>query len=397
MSVYKKSARKSIIAVAMSGGVDSSVAAALLKKQGYNVVGFFMKNWGDTFGLKDSGCPWIQDRKDALRAAAKLDIPFYTLDFEEEYKRRVLSYFFKEYQAGRTPNPDVMCNSVIKFGVFLDKAMELGADYIATGHYARLLCHPRASGDPGLHASELDSRVRGNDSRVCQLLKSKDKNKDQTYFLYRLNQSQLIKAVFPIGDYTKPEVRKLAKNFGLPNHDKRDSQGLCFIGQIDLRKFLSQKIKDKPGKIVTVEGQAVGEHQGLFGYTIGQRKGIAIGGIGPFYVAEKDLKNNQLIVTHDAQDQRLYKTVVEFNDVNWIAGRPPLNPLMCQGRIRYRESLVECKIKKIDSPAESAGGNDNPMYRATFAAPVRAVAAGQSVVFYDKEVCLGGGIINLSS
>ena len=390
-AVYNKN-KDITIAVGLSGGVDSSVAAALLKKQGYKVVGFFMKNWSDQFGLKEADCPWYQDRQDAMAVAAKLDIPFHTLDFEEEYKNQVLDYFFSEYAAGRTPNPDVMCNAIIKFGVFLDKAVELGADFIATGHYARVSCHPALdAGSSSQEHKTLDSRLRGNDSKMCQLLKSKDQNKDQTYFLYRLTQSQLSRAMFPIGEYTKPEVRALAKKFGLRTQDKPDSQGVCFIGHIDLRKFLSQKIKDQPGDIVTTDGKIVGKHTGLFWYTIGQRKGIEIGGIGPFYVVEKDLQNNKLIVTHDAKDERLYKTVVEFNDVNWIT---PV-PTQCAGRIRYREPLVECRVEKMDSIDRRIGGfqNDNSTYRATFVEPLRAVASGQSIVLYDGEVCLGGGII----
>jgi len=402
-----------IIAVALSGGVDSAVAAALLKKQGHKVVGFFMKNWSDKFGLKDSDCPWHQDRQDAMQVAAKLDIPFHTLDFEKEYKEQVLDYFFREYKAGRTPNPDVFCNSQIKFGVFLEKAMELGANYIATGHYARLVCHPDRPAvlggerrDPlySIDSSARDSstplRFARNDKNKSQLqiinyqlLKAIDNNKDQTYFLYRLNQEQLSCSLFPIGGYTKPEVRKLAKKFGLPNHNKPDSQGVCFVGHLDLRKFLSQKIKDKPGNIVTIDGQVVGKHRGLFWYTIGQRKGIEIGGIGPFYVVEKDLKKNQLIVTNNRRDERLYKTVVEFNNTHWI--NPPLvetryvasqkrrASLKCAGRIRYREPLVKCQVEKIN----------RDKYRATFAKPVWAAASGQSVVFYGGNICLGGGII----
>lgn len=246
----------------------------------------------------------------------------------------------------------------------------------------------------------------------CQLLQGVDKNKDQTYFLYRLNQKQLSKTIFPIGEYTKPEVRQLAKKFGLPNHDKADSQGVCFVGHLDLRKFLSQKIKDKPGQIITTDGKVVGKHQGLFWYTIGQRKGIEIGGIGPFYVVKKDLKKNRLVVTNNRRDERLYKTVIQFDNVNWI--RPPLSlPLskggegmLCQGRIRYREPLVKCRIERMDSiaplrqgygglPSNPAGrqNDSDAVYRATFAKPVWAAASGQSAVFYVGDICLGGGII----
>ncbi|MAG29022.1 tRNA 2-thiouridine(34) synthase MnmA [bacterium] len=346
------------IAVGMSGGVDSSVSAALLKEQGYNVVGFFMKNFGDTYGLKVEECPWLEDREDAMRVASKLDIPFHTLDFEEEYKNQVLDYFFKEYEAGRTPNPDVMCNSQIKFGVFLDKALELGAAGIATGHYVR--------------------KSESND-----LLKGIDENKDQSYFLYRLNQKQLSKAMFPVGNHKKPEVRELAKKFNLPNHDKRDSQGVCFIGHVDLRKFLSQKIKEKPGDIVNVKGEKIGQHSGLFWYTIGQRRGIDIGGIGPFYVLKRDFRANKLIVTNNPKHEELYALIVKINDVNWISGKEPNLSKTYEGRVRYREKLSKCKVKSI--------GNNK--YEIKFQEPQWAVASGQSVVLYNKDVCLGGGIV----
>jgi len=386
----------------MSGGVDSSVSAALLKEQGYNVVGFFMKNFGDTFGLKVSECPWLEDREDAMRVASKLDIPFETLDFEEEYKNQVLDYFFKEYKAGRTPNPDVMCNSQIKFGVFLDKALSLGADAIATGHYARtktvILSEVSRSTLRGAKSKDISSSAykglsalypstplrSAQDDGEVELLKGIDTNKDQSYFLYRLNQAQLSKVLFPVGGYTKPEVRELAKKFNLPNHDKADSQGVCFIGHVDLRKFLSQKIKDKPGDIFTADGKKVGEHTGLFWYTIGQRKGINIGGTGPYYVVEKDVGTNQLIVTHNAKDERLFASKIVIDEVSWISGEPPLNTTgEITGRARYREPLTNCTIKPL------AGGT----YEVMFEKPQWAVAAGQSVVIYDGDVCLGGGIV----
>jgi len=366
------------VAVAMSGGVDSSVAAALLKEQGYNVLGFFMKNWGDTCGLKSSDCPWLEDREDAMRVCAKLDIPFKTLDFEKEYKDMVLDYFFKEYELGRTPNPDVMCNAQIKFGVFLDKALELGADYIATGHYVR--------------AREVQGaryEVRDGEGESVELLKGVDKNKDQSYFLYRLNQKQLSKSMFPVGDLTKPKVRELAKKFSLPNYDKKDSQGVCFIGHIDLQKFLSQKIKEKPGDIVDEKGAKIGEHKGLFWYTIGQRKGINIGGIGPFYVLQKDFKDNKLIVTNNPKNEQLYASFIEISDANWILGITPSNSPLAGGevlecRIRYREKLTKCTITD----------KKEGIYQVDFKTPQWAVASGQSVVFYDGDSCLGGGIIN---
>jgi len=356
-----KKPEETTIAVAMSGGVDSSVAAALLKEQGFQVVGFFMKNWGDTYGLKSSECPWVEDREDALRVAAKLDIPFHTLDFEAQYKEAVLDYFFKEYEANRTPNPDIMCNSQIKFGVFLEKAKKLGADMIATGHYAR---------------------TNRDNSGAIQLLTGVDTNKDQSYFLYRLNQDQLSHALFPVGENVKPEVRELAKKFNLPNHDKRDSQGVCFIGHIDLQKFLKQNIKEKPGDIVTLNGKKVGEHTGLFWYTLGQRKGINVGGVGPFYVVRKDFERNELVVSNDAENDLLYVTEVSLSDVHWISGVLPEEPLQCRARVRYREPLSDCEV-----------AFDTTGARARFSTKQWAVSPGQSVVFYQDDACIGGGIV----
>ncbi|OIO50027.1 MAG: tRNA 2-thiouridine(34) synthase MnmA [Parcubacteria group bacterium CG_4_9_14_0_2_um_filter_41_8] len=360
---FEKKGKSDItVAMAMSGGVDSSVSCALLKEQGYKVIGFFMKNWGDTMGLKISNCPWKQDREDAMRVASKLDIPFHTLDFEKEYQSQVLDYFFAEYEAGRTPNPDILCNSKIKFGVFLDEAMRLGADYIATGHYAR--------------TQDIDGKV--------QLLKGADTNKDQSYFLYRLNHQQLSKAMFPVGEYTKPHVRELAKKFNLPNHNKRDSQGVCFIGKLDLKKFLSQKIKDHPGDIIDSSGQIIGKHTGLFWYTIGQRKGINIGGTGPYYVIKKDLDKNELVVSNNSEDQALFLSKVFISDVSWISGEPPENSKTLEARIRYREKLSPVTLKN----------KENGVFEVNFSVPQWAVCSGQSVVFYEADACLGGGIIN---
>ena len=396
-TAYTKEPEKTTVAVGMSGGVDSSVAAALLKEQGYTLVGFFMKNWGDTYGLKESACPWVQDREDAMRVAAKLDIPFHTLDFEEEYRSQVLDYFFKEYEAGRTPNPDVMCNSKIKFGVFLDKALALGADMIATGHYAKVEYSPFRGGgayrtsntslrDLTQSTPHLNPLPKGEGTRTAvSLMKARDDNKDQTYFLHRLDQNQLSRALFPIGEYTKPEVRLMAKRFGLPNYDKRDSQGVCFIGHINLQTFLKQKIKENPGDIVTTLGDVVGKHTGLFWYTPGQRKGINIGGTGPFYVVRKDFETNQLVVTKDPKDDRLYSTEAIIGDVSWIHNTPATPRLKREGimgRIRYREPLSACAVTP----------EGDEYYRVVFEKPQWAVASGQSIVLYDGEVCLGGGI-----
>ena len=366
------------IAMAMSGGVDSSVSAALLKEQGYNVIGFFMKNWGDSHGLKKSDCPWLQDREDAMRVAAKIDIPFHTLDFEDEYKKEVLDYFFKEYEAGRTPNPDILCNSKIKFGVFLDKAIELGADMIATGHYAKKTKIRSTK-------SETNSNGQNSKSKIIKykLLKGADSDKDQTYFLYRLNQDQLSKTIFPVGEYAKPQVRALAKKFGLSNYDKRDSQGVCFIGKLDLKKFLSQKIKDKPGDIVDINRKKIGDHAGLFWYTIGQRRGIKIGGNGPYYVIKKDFERNELVVANNQKDKALYSSEVIIEDVSWISGEPPVLFRPYEARIRYREKLSRCILSDCG----------NRTYAVKFEKPQWAVSSGQSVVFYENDACLGGGII----
>lgn len=254
MNIFKRD-QKTVV-VGMSGGVDSSVTAALLKEQGYSVIGVFMKNWSEDFG--DYGCTWAEDAEDARKVAQVLDIPFYVWNFEKEYKEKVVEYFLNEYTAGRTPNPDILCNSEIKFKVFLEKALALGADYVATGHYARV------------------KEVKDNDGQTeFQLLKGIDPAKDQSYFLYRLTQKQLSRVLFPIGEFEKSHVRELARKFNLPTHAKKDSQGICFIGKIDVREFLMEKIKAKSGEIVTTTGQVIGRHTGLPYYTIGQEKALA--------------------------------------------------------------------------------------------------------------------------
>ena len=350
------------VVVGMSGGVDSSVTAALLKKQGFDVIGVFMKNWSEDFA--DYGCTWAQDAEDARKVAQVLDIPFYVWNFEKEYYDRVVEYFLREYKAGRTPNPDVMCNKEIKFKVFLDKALALGADFVATGHYARVTHHASRN--------------------TYHLLKGIDPAKDQSYFLYTLKQEQLSKILFPIGDYKKPEIRKLAKKFKLPNFAKKDSQGICFIGKINVREFLKENIKAKIGEIVTTAGLAVGKHQGLPYYTIGQREGIGLGGTGPYYVVEKNLKKNQLVVTNDKMDTKLWKKEFEVTDVSWV-GKLPKFPLKAGVSIRYHHPEFRAVISNQET------GN---RLRIKFKEPQRAITLGQAAVIYKGDELVGGGIIN---
>ena len=374
----KLSINKKLVYVAMSGGVDSSVAAALLKRRGFEVVGVFIKPWQPETG---SFCLWKEDREDAMRAASALGIPFKTWDFSKEYKKSVTDYMIREYKAGRTPNPDVMCNKEIKFGLFFNRAMKEGADYIATGHYVRI------------------KRVNSNlklvikDSRKLpitnyQLLTAKDKNKDQSYFLWTLNQKQLGKCLFPIGDYIKLKVRKIAKKFGLPNHDKKDSQGVCFIGPLDMKDFLQTKIKTKKGEIIHMDGRVLGAHDGVYYYTIGQRHGLDIGiGGGPYYVVSKDIKKNIIYV---GSNKDLFSQKMKLISINWTNSTSQSvdnrfrKSVINRGfkvnvRVRYRAKLKKAVLKK-----------NGELWLKT---PERAITSGQSAVFYRKGELLGGGII----
>lgn len=334
----------------MSGGVDSSVAAALLKKQGFDVVGVFMKPWQPWPGL----CMWQGDREDAMRAASVLKIPLLTWDFSKEYKKEVGDYMIREYRAGRTPNPDVMCNKEIKFGLFLKKAVKEGADMIATGHYIKL--------------------------RNDKLFQAKDGNKDQSYFLWTLTREQVSRCAFPAGDYTKPEIRKLAKKFGLPNHDKKDSQGVCFIGPLDMKEFLKKYIIAKKGKIIDTEGAVIGEHDGVYYYTIGQRHGLNIGnGQGPYFVIRKDVRKNIIYV---GKEKDLNGLDAKISDINWINKKPAL-PARLDVKIRYR-SRSEKAILNRDGTLKFRKG-------------VRAITPGQSAVFYRGKEMLGGGIIDIKT
>ena len=347
--------------VGMSGGVDSSVAAWLLKEQGFDVVGLFMKNWEDDD--TDHHCTSRQDLVDAVSVAERIGIEIEAVNFSAEYKERVFADFLAEYQAGRTPNPDVLCNAEIKFKVFLDHALALGAERIATGHYAQ--------------AREVDG--------LMQLLKAEDGTKDQSYFLYRLSQAQLSRTLFPLGNLYKREVRSMARRLGFSVHDKKDSTGICFIGERPFREFLMRYLPPEPGEIVTLEGRMVGRHEGLMYHTIGQRHGLGIGGAGePWYVAAKDIARNQLIVVQGHNHPALFSERLSASHMTWISGIRPHCHWVYAAKTRYRQPDAPCTISRIDQDG----------LEVAFAAPQWAVTPGQSVVVYESKVCLGGGIIN---
>jgi tRNA-specific 2-thiouridylase len=348
----------------MSGGVDSSVAALLLKEQGYDVIGLFMKNWEDDDS--DEYCSSRQDFLDAASVADTIGIPIEAVNFAKEYRERVFSYFLREYEAGRTPNPDILCNSEIKFKAFLDHAIQLGADSIATGHYAQV------------------REVGG----LFQLLKAEDDNKDQSYFLHRLNQAQLSKAMFPLGKLLKSKVRAIAAQHGLSNHAKKDSTGICFIGERPFREFLNRYLPTVHGQMITPEGQVMGEHIGLSFYTIGQRQGLGIGGGKdtsgePWFVAGKDMPNNRLIVVQGHDHPALLSNRLSALDSHWISSMAPLLNHPYAAKTRYRQADAPCHITHIDDSHCTF----------EFSQPQWAVTPGQSVVLYDGEICLGGAII----
>lgn len=341
--------------VGLSGGVDSSVTAALLKQQGYDMTGVYMKNWSkDLPGMK---CPWQEDYQDAKRVAVQLGIPFKMYDFETEYRQRVVDYMLREYRAGRTPNPDVMCNQEVKFGLFLETALGEGADFIATGHYARV--------EDG------------------QLLTAKNVEKDQTYFLYRVTEDALQHSLMPIGEFkTKAEVRALAKKFGLVTAEKKDSQGICFVGKVGIKDFLLYELGPQPhGNIVDESGKVIGEHDGAIFFTIGQRHGLNVGGGLPYYVTGKNIEKNEISVTRDLDGQNLWRSELNLTQLHWINAAPEPNKTY-QIRTRYRAPLVEGTIT-IDGD------------RATvhLRSDVRAITPGQSAVFYDTDHVIGGGIV----
>jgi len=345
------------VAVGISGGVDSAVAALLLQRQGYELIGVFMKNWeeDDT----DGRCSAEEDHRSARAVCAHLGIPLRTVNFAAEYWDRVFSHFLAEHRACRTPNPDILCNREIKFRAFLDYATDLGASHIATGHYAQV--------------SERGDRYR--------LLKARDSNKDQTYFLYTLTQEQLSRVMFPVGGFTKREVRALARDAGLPNHDRRDSTGICFIGARDHKRFLARYFDPAPGDMRTLRGQYVGRHDGLTYYTIGQRHGLGLGGAGPaWYVVDKDAATNTLYVEQGQNHAALYGTALDAVALHWIAGLPPTAAL--GAKTRYRQAQQDCAVQLAGSRAH-----------VTFSKPQRAITPGQAVVFYRDDECVGGGTI----
>lgn len=355
----KNNTRKHII-VGLSGGVDSSVTAFLLKEQGHHVEGIFMKNWeeDDT----DTFCPASQDMADAQAVCDQLQIELHRVNFAAEYWEKVFVDFLQEYNAGRTPNPDIICNREIKFKAFLHYAKSRGADFIATGHYARI--------------------------QESQLLKGLDPNKDQSYFLYTLTQQQLSQSLFPVGDLHKTEVRKIAEKIGLKNHAKKDSTGICFIGERKFKNFLNEYVKANPGDIKTIEGKIIGKHDGLMFYTLGQRQGLKIGGLkntpeDPWYVVAKNMAENTLIVAQGENHPALFKDSLAATKVHWIMGEPTTFPVTATAKTRYRQHDQPCIINKLDEHTISVAFSD----------PQRAITPGQSVVFYQGEVCLGGGII----
>jgi tRNA-specific 2-thiouridylase len=383
------------VVVGLSGGVDSSVAAYILKNQGYNVIGLFMRNWNDESVIIDDDCPWIEDSNDALQVAEILGIPFQVIDFSKEYKERIVDYMFLEYQNGRTPNPDILCNREIKFDLFLKKAIEIGADFVATGHYCR------------------KEEVIINGNKVQRLLAGKDNTKDQSYFLCQVNQFQLSKTLFPIGDMQKKEVRKLAKEIGLNTAEKKDSQGLCFIGKVKLPTFLQQFLKPKTGRVVEIDsnnsmyhkenitnkfesfkylssmGKVIGDHNGAHYYTIGQRKGLNIGGFPlPLFIIGTDVKENIIYVGQGENHPGLYRNGLTVNNENihWIREDLKIGmdtPTVYDSRIRYRQKLTPCSINY-----------DELGLKVSFEETQRGITPGQFISWYKNDELIGSGIIN---
>ena len=351
------------IMVGVSGGVDSSVAALRLVQAGESIAGLFMQNWADD-GSGD--CRADEDRRDAVAVCGKLGIPFHFRDFSSEYWEGVFSHFLAEYAAGRTPNPDVLCNREVKFKHFLDAARELGAEKIATGHYARI----------------------ATEGGVSKLLRAVDRNKDQSYFLHQLGQAQLSATLFPVGELQKSDLRGIARDAGLPTHDKKDSTGICFIGERDFREFLGRYLPAKTGEMRDPSGQRIGEHPGVFYFTLGQREGLQIGGVrgraaAPWYVVGKDVANNILYVDQDTASPYLHSTRLWSESAHWVEGQPPARVFECTAQTRYRQTDEACRVEVLEDGSLSV----------RFQHPQRAVTPGQSVVLYQGDVCLGGAVI----
>jgi len=353
------------VVVGMSGGVDSAVATYLLKDQGYDVQCVFMKNWEDDDD--EFYCSSEEDYSDALQICDILDLPLHSVNFSKEYRENVFSYFLSEYKSGRTPNPDILCNKEIKFKFFLDYAIKLGATRIATGHYAK---------------------IQNKDDKYL-LFKGIDTQKDQSYFLYLLGQKELSKAIFPLGGINKEEVRKIARENNFSNHDKKDSTGICFIGERDFKSFLQQYLPAQPGDIITTNGKIVGQHDGLMFYTLGQRKGIGVGGghgktEEPWYVEKKDLDKNYLVIGQGHDHPGLYSKYIKAGQLHWITSKPHKIPFKCTAKIRYRQKDQKCIIVNIENGIASIKFTDKQF----------SPTPGQSIVFYDGEQCIGGGIID---
>ena len=376
--------------VGLSGGVDSSVAAALLVEQGYDVTGVYMKNWSKD--LPGFPCPWKEDYQDAKRVAVKLGIKFELFDFEKEYFDKVVTYMLDGFKSGITPNPDVMCNQEIKFKLFYDVARSKGADYIATGHYARVqnsgnpkseTQNPKTVTGPTYHKADgKTSNIRPPTSKIAHLLKAVDDNKDQTYFLYRISEEALAHTLFPIGHLIKPQVREEASKWNLITATKKESMGICFVGSVGIREFLSQFVESESGPIIDQDGKKIGTHDGAIFYTIGQRHGLDVGGGLPYYVTNKDMKSNTVYVTNDISDESLWAYELILTNNHWI-NQPAKLGQKLHVRTRHRAKLITCEVSEIN--------NDRVVLN--LSEQIRAITPGQSAVLYDGEICIGGGII----